>query len=106
MDEAHLVYGREKRRDLAAGQHLLSAEWVRDVTDAWASHRLAVFGDRNQVDLCEWDRRGERECLMVPPARIDCYPDKPMPPESWMRVRKRRLLAEREAWPVCCGVIL
>ena len=105
MDEAHLVYGKEKRLDLAAGQHLLQAEWVHHVTDAWASHRLAVFGDRNQLDLCEWDRRGERECLMVPPARIRDL--KPMPPETWKRVRRRRLLAEKKAWPVCCcGVIL
>ena len=106
VDEAHLVYGREKRRDLDAGQHVLPADMVKEATDALGDKRLAVFGDRNQLDMCEWDRRGERECLMVPPARIYDSSWKTIYPESWMRVRKRRLLAEREAWPVCCWVIL
>ena len=106
VDEAHLVYGREKRRDLDAGQHVLPADMVKEATDSLGDKRLAVFGDRKQLDMCEWDRRGERECLMVPPARIyDSGSHKTFLPETWMRVRKRRLLAEREAWPVCCGVI-
>ena len=104
VDEAHLVYGREKRRDLAAGQHLLPAEWVCDVTDAWASHRLAVFGDRNQLDASELDVRGEEECMLVPSE----LPDRWLPAAgrresivaAWQDVREQRLHAEKLAWPV------
>ena len=104
VDEAHLVYGREKRRDLDAGQHVLPVEMVRDATDALGEKRLAVFGDGNQLDASELDVRGEEECMLVPSELPDRWLPTAKRRESivaaWKDIRERRLHAEKLAWPV------